>query len=308
MAAAHRPGSTPGRADSNVFSLLSNEGGFLDGDIIALAFGGGATLLVSELDVATALGSAGANIDVDALAYDDQGRILFSLSDPLGSVQDGDILRIEPGFAATTLVLSEADVQARFTQATGLTDPILDVLSLEWAGGSLWCSVQSPTRHDGSVLALMGTPQVVFDENTLGLGGAEIDALGTQRPGDEIPVFHMSKQEALAGDAVHVEARGRPGAFAYVFMGGRSGHLDFRRFAGFGGLYLDPFDPWLSALRLSHALPIVRFDGAGRYAIDWNLPSGPEFGVGMAGELGWSFQLLETQPMRLSAPFRVEKL
>ena len=94
---AHRPGSTPGRADSNVFSLLSNEGGFLDGDIIALAFGGGATLLVSELDIATAMGAAGANIDVDALAYDDQGRILFSLSDPVGSVQDGDILRIWAG-------------------------------------------------------------------------------------------------------------------------------------------------------------------------------------------------------------------
>ncbi len=305
---AHRPNSTPGRADSNVFSLLSNEGGFLDGDILALTHGGGMTLLVSELDIATALGSSGANIDVDALAYDDQGRLLFSLADGLGTVLDGDILRLEPGLAGVTLVLSESDVQARFTQATGLNDAILDVQALEWAGGRLWAAVQAPSRHDGSVLALEGIPQVVRDEIDLGLGGAEIDALGELRPGDEIPVFHVSKQTALAGDLVHVEARGRPGAVAYVFMAGRSGFADMRRFDGFGGLYVDRLDPWLLALRASHALPIVVFDGAGRYATDFNLPTGTEFGVGLAGELGWSFQLFEFGPARLSAPFRVEKL
>src|SRR5262245_42999716 len=74
------PGPQPGRAESLVFSLLSNEAGFLDGDILGLASNGGAVMLLSELDVATALGASGANIDVDALSYDDQGRILFSLT------------------------------------------------------------------------------------------------------------------------------------------------------------------------------------------------------------------------------------
>ncbi len=305
---AHLPGSAPGRAESNVFSLLSNEGGFLDGDILVLAQGGGATLLVSELDVATALGSSAANIDVDALAFDDQGRILFSLSDNLGAVLDGDILRLEPNLGGVTLILSEAEVQARFTQATGMTDAILDVQALEWAGGRLWAAVQSPSRHDGSIIALEGIPQVVYDENDLGLGGAEIDALGTLRPADEIPVLHISKQSAFPGDPVHVEARGRPGAMAFLFMAGGSGFVDLHRFAGFGGLYMDRFDPWLSVLRSSHALPIVLFDGTGKYAKDTILPSAAVFGPGPAGAQGWSFQLLELGPARLSAPFRVKKL
>jgi hypothetical protein len=199
-------------------------------------------------------------------------------------------------------------VQASFTAATGLSDSILDVQALEWTGGRLWVAVQSPSRHDGSVVAVDGSPQVIFDENDLGLGGAEIDALGAQRTGDDIPVFHVSKSAALPGEAFHVEARGRAGANAYVFLAGRSGFQDFRRFRGFGGLYLDVFDPWLTALRMSNALPIIRFDGLGRYVVDCSLPTGSEFGVGMAGELGWSFQMLETGPMRLSAPFRVRKL
>jgi len=305
---AHRPGSAAGRAESNVFSLLSNEGGFLDGDILVIAHGGGASLLVSELDIATAMGLSGANIDVDALAYDDQGRMLFSLADNVGSFLDGDILRLEPNLAGVTLVLSESQAQARFTQATGLTDAILDVQALEWAGGRLWCAVQSPSRHDGSVIALQGIPQVVYDENDLGLGGAEIDALGELRPGDEIPVFHLSKQQALAGDSVHVEARGKPGGVAFVFMAGNAGFVNFSRFAGFGGLYVDRFDPWLMALRATHASPAFHFDGAGAHATNWNLPTGAEFGVGPAGEFGWSFQMLELAPLRLSAPFRVQKL
>ncbi|NOT31649.1 MAG: hypothetical protein HOP15_14475 [Planctomycetes bacterium] len=305
---AYLPNSTPGRAESRAFSLLSNEGGFLDGDILVLARGGGAAVLFTELSIATALGSSAANIDVDALAYDDQGRILFSLADTLGTVLDGDILRLEPGLSGVTLILSEADVQARFTQATGLTDAILDVQALEWGGGKLWIAVQAPSRHDGSVVSMEGTPRVVYDENDLGLGGAEIDALGEMRPGDEVPALHLSKQLALAGDLVHVEARGQPGALAFVFMAGRSGFIDLRRFAGFGGLYVDRQDPWLMALRASHALPIVRFDGAGRYAADFNLPTGAEFGIGPAGEFGWSFQMLQFGPARLAAPFRVEKL
>jgi hypothetical protein len=305
---ARRPGSTPGQADSNVFSLLSNEAGFLDGDILVVAQGGGSGLLVTELEIATALGSSAANIDVDALAYDSQGRILFSLADNLGTILDGDILRLDASLSTATLILAESEVQARFTAATGLTDAILDVQALEWAGGELWAAVQSPSRHDGSVIALEGTPRVVHDENTFGLGGAEIDALGEVRTGDEIPVFHVSKTSALPGESIHIEARGRPGSLAFVFMAGTYGFTDLRRFAGFGGLYLDRADPWLAALRLTHAIPLVSFDGAGRYATDVSLPTATVFGPGFLGELGWSFQLIELAPLRVSAPFRTTKL
>ena len=307
------PGSRPGSAGSIVFSLLSNEGGFLDGDVLVMANGGGAALLVSELDLATALGAGGVSIDVDALTYDNQGRILFSLTDnlaasSLGPVSDGDILRLEPGLAGVALVLAEADVQARFTQATGLTDAILDLQALEWTNGEMWSAVQSPSRHDGSIVALEGTPRIVSDENDLGLGGAELDALGDMRPGDEIPVCHLSPDFALPGDLLHVETRGRPGAKLLVFLAGGAGFLNVARFPGFGGLYLDRFDPWLNAVLTGRGLPLITLDGAGKLSRDWRLPAGMEFGVGPAGELGWSFQLMDFNTKEISAPFRVQKL
>jgi hypothetical protein len=310
---AHLPSSTPGRAAGNVLSLLSNEGGFLDGDLVALASGGGAVLLVSELDLVNVLGVPAANIDVDALAYDDQGRILFSVNTDLpgtvvGDVLDGDVLRLEPAFAGVTRLLSEADVQARFTLATGMADAVLDLQALEWAGGELWGAVQSPSRHDGSIIAFGNTPRIVFDENAMGLGGSEVDALGDLRAGDELPVTHMSPDLALPGDAVHIETRGRPGSVVAVVLAGRTGFVDFARFPGFGGWYVDPFDPWLVALMSVQALPLVTLDGNGHFSFDWHLPPGSEFGTGMGGELGWSFQLMDFTTKQLSAPFRVQKL
>lgn len=311
---AHLPSSTPGRAGGNVFSLLSNEGGFLDGDLVILANGGaGATLLLSELDLATAMGAPTANIDVDALAYDDQGRILFSLNTDhsgtaLGLIEDGDILRLETGFASVTRVLSESDVQARFTLATGLNDPVLDLQALEWSGGQLWGAVQSPSRHDGSIIAFGNSVHIVADENDLGLGGSELDALGSMRPGDELPVVHMSPELAMPGDILHIETRGQPGAFISVIMAGGNGFVDFSRFPGFGGWYVDPLDPWLTALASSFSFPLVRLDGNGHFSADWALPMGTEFATGMGGELGWTFQLMDFSTKQLSAPFRVQKL
>lgn len=306
-------GPRAGSAESFVFSLLSNEGGFLDGDVLVLTPGSGAALLVSELDLAVALGMPGENIDVDALTYDDQGRILFSLttdhvSSLLGSVADGDVLRLEAGFAGVTRTLSESDVQARFTLATGLADAILDVQALEWAGGELWCAVQSPSRHDGSVVRLEGTPAVVIDENALGLGGAEIDALGPLRTGDELPCFRIAQSEALPGDTIHVEAHGTPNSVLLVLMAGRSGYVDFSRFAGFGGWYLDRSDPWLRGLMATGHVPVAVLDGVGQFTIDWALPPGTEYGLGLGGEQGWSFQVLDVTRATLSAPFRVRRL
>ncbi|MEQ1892440.1 MAG: hypothetical protein ABL998_07875 [Planctomycetota bacterium] len=306
-------GPRNGSGESLVFSLLSNEGGFLDGDLIVLARGSGATLLISELDLANAAGMPGENIDVDALAYDDQGRILFSLttdhvSATLGALSDGDILRLETGLGGVTRILDEAEVQTRFTQATGLSDAILDVQALEWAGGELWCCVQSPSRHDGSVIRLNGAPGVVFDENAMGLGGAEVDALGPIRPGDELPCFRMDPSEALPGDSLQVEVYGEPGALLMVLMGGNSGYLDFSRFAGFGGWYLAPSDPWLTAQLAARTVPYVVLDGSGRYSKTFALPPGTEYGLGLGGEQGWSFQVLDITGRTLSAPFRVKRL
>jgi hypothetical protein len=310
---AHLPGSRPGSAGGNVFSLLSNEFGFLDGDVLIFTNGGGVALALSELDLASVLGVPGANLDVDALAYDDTGRMLFSLTDNLaatvvGDVLDGDLLRLEPALSGVTRVLTEAEVQARVTQATGLTDAILDLQAVEWANGELWAAVQSPSRHDGSLIALEINRRVVIDENDMGLGGTEVDALGSLRTGDEIPVFHMSSTEALPGDLQHVETRGRAGDTLIVLMSGGTGFVNFSRLPGFGAFYMDPNDPWLLALSSAHAFPRVTLDGNGRFAADWRLPTSTVFANGWAGELGWSFQLLDFNTKAISAPFRIKKL
>ena len=307
------PGTRPGRLESLVFSLLSNEGGFLDGDILGLAPGGGTALLVSELDLANAMGAPGANIDVDALTYDDQGRLLFSLfSDQtgtsLGTILDGDILRLELAFAGVTRILSESDVQARVTQATGTVSAILDVQAIEWAGGSLWAAVQSPSNLDGAVIQLNGTPQVIIDEAGMGLGGSEIDALAEMRTGDEIPCFQMSLDQALPGDMVHIDVHGDPNSILMVLMAGNTGFRDFSRFPGFGAWYLDGFDPWLRAQVATARIPFVQLDSTGTFSRDWRIPARVVFGSGFAHELGWSFQIVDVSDFELSAPFRVLKL
>jgi len=307
---ARRRASTAGRADSLVFSLLSNEGGFLDGDLVGVSPNGGAVLIVSELQLATALGDPAAQIDVDALAYDDLGRVLFSLQTDLASVGvlDGDILRLETGMTGVTKVLSESDVQQRFTQATSLADAILDVQGLEWENGEIWVAVQSPSSHDGAVIQVTGTAHVVLDETQMGIGGAEVDALSLVRPGDEIPSLRCNAIEGLPGDAVHFEVYGEPHARLMVLMAGNTGVVDFTRFPGFGSWLIDRFDPWLRALIFSHQVAFAHLDGNGRLSADWTLPLATDAGTGFGGEQGWTLQMLDVADFELSAPLRLRRL
>jgi hypothetical protein len=309
---ARRPGSSPGRADSYVFSLLSNEGGFEDGDILNLSANGGVTVYVLEEDLASAMGVPGANIDVDAVTFDDQGRILFSLSSDLNVAPifalDGDVLRLETGLAGVTKIYSESDVQARVDQAVGPTSAILDVQALDWVGGDLHVAVQSPSAIDGAVIRITGTPGVVIDEVAMGLGGEEIDALATMRAGDETACLQMSVSEGLPGDGLHVEVFGAPGETYAVLPSGNFGTVNFLRFPGFGTWFLDPFDPWFLALHQVGGIPRITLDGSGRFGHDWNLPPGAEFGMGLGGEPGWSLQMVRLSNLELSAPFRVRHL
>lgn len=306
---ARRPGSTPGRADSYVFSLLSNEGGFEDGDVLHLNADGGVTVFLLEEDLAAAMGVPGTNIDVDAVTFDDQGRLLFSLSSdvnvaPLFAL-DGDVLRLEPSLAGVTKFLSEADVQARVDQANGATSAILDVQALDWVGTDLHVAVQSPSAIDGAVIRVTGTPAIVIGEAAMGLGGEEIDALCSLRAGDDLASLQMSETLGLPGDPLHVEVFGAPGETYAVLPSGGFGTVDFLRFPGFGTWFLDPFDPWFLAVRHAGAVTRITLDGSGRYARDWNLPPGTEFGPGFAGEPGWSLQMVRLSNLELSAPFRI---
>jgi hypothetical protein len=93
-----------------------------------------------------------------------------------------------------------------------------------------------------------------------------------------------------------------------VLLAGESGFVNFARLPGFGGFYVDPFDPWLNAFAAAMAFPRVVLDGAGQFSADWTLPVSAVWGTGVAGEEGWTFQLLDVGTHTISAPIRIQKL
>jgi hypothetical protein len=306
------PGIAPGRNLSMVFSFQSDEHGFLDGDILSINHSGGVKVIYAEAGIARALGLPDANIDIDAMCFDDLGQLIFSLQSDLdgtviGSVKDGDVLRFLAS-GTVSLVIDEAGVQSDFTTATGLTGAIGDVLGVEMVSGELWVTTQGPTSHDGGVLRCGSSPQVIAEEAALGLGGAEIDALSVVDAGEEIPTIHIDKSEAFPGDTFHAVIRGAPNSEHAVFISGASGFVDYDWLPGWGACYMDPFDPWLQVFIASPMLNYVRCDGSGVYEIDFLLPIDPWWGLGFGGEQGWTFQMFDLATAEFSAPIRVEKL
>ena len=110
-----------------------------------------AEVLVFESQITAALGRPEANIDLDAISFDDRSRLYFSLQADLtgtsvGDVADGDVLRLD-GPNQVSVVFTESVVQNQFTAATGLSDSIGDVQGLEWVGGEVWVVTQAPSSR-----------------------------------------------------------------------------------------------------------------------------------------------------------------
>ena len=305
-----RPGTTPGSAGSLAFSLLSNEGGFLDGDVLGFAPGGGLEVVISESDLLAALGVPNGNLDVDALDFDAQGCLYFSLQSDLpgtalGLIEDGDVLCYQPGFAKVSIHLTEPEIQAMFAIATGSTASIGDIQAIESVGGVIWVVPQAPSSHDGAILSCSFNPTIVVEESEMGLAGAELNALTDATPADEIVTFTMTPLSAAPGDSLDIELRGKPNSVYVALMAGASGWLDFSVRPGFGAWYLDPLDPWLNAILSSSGAAYVLTDSQGNFTGAFDLPTSPVFGTGFGGEDGWSFQVMELPSFETSAPFRV---
>lgn len=298
-----------GSARSFVFSLQANQGSFLDGDALTFDDGGGVSILYGEDALLAGLGIPGGNVDVDALDLDPLGRLVFSLQGDvsgtlLGTVQDGDVLRLEFD-GSVSLLASEQEVQTSFSVATGLADAIGDVQGLTLVGTEIWVAIQAPSSHDGGVLALGTAARMVYEEDLLGIGGEELDALSVARSGDELACLTASTLTASAGESVHFEVYGAPGEVYLVLKAGGAGFFAYPGFHGYGGFYLDPLDPWLSSVVADPTDAIIVLDGAGRFAIDFALPTVPLWGAGWNGVDGWSFQLLSAAG-EVSAPLRIE--
>ncbi|HED65539.1 MAG TPA: hypothetical protein ENJ09_08285, partial [Planctomycetes bacterium] len=287
-----RPSMPAGSASSFAFSLLSNEGGFLDGDVLSFAPGGGLEVVVSETEILAALGVPSDNIDLDALDFDQQGCLFFSLQSTLngtilGTIEDGDIVCYEPSTGKVWIEWTEGDIQAQFTAATGLTSAISDVQGLDFVNGQFWVVTQSPSSHDGAVLELGNNPVVLVEETDMGLGGAELNALSLAEDSEDLATIRFDREQAQAGETVTMILRGLPNTLYVGLWSGGTGWVNFASRPGFGAWYLDPADPWLGMILGTPLAPAAWTDANGDYRTNWGLPTAPVSGLGFGGESGW---------------------
>lgn len=307
------PGAAAAHRGGLAFSLLSNEGGFLDGDVLGLGFGGALELVVAEADIALALGVPDAALDLDGLDFDGEGRLVFSLQADvagtmLGDVGRGDVLRME-GPGAVSRVAAADDVQFALDMAAanaGVSSGALgDVHGVAVVGADTFVVVQSPSALDGAILRLGVAPELVLDEAAVGLAGAELDALAAVPNGFDVGAIALSQHTAVPGTAVHGEGHGfTPGAPVLLMMAGAPGPGLDLGVGGFGELLMDPNDAfWLGTF--GGTFPMEVADAMGRFAVDFGLPSAST-GAAWAGTTGWSFQAFDLGNQALTAPFRVQ--
>jgi hypothetical protein len=296
-------GSIPGSALGAVhFSLLSNQGSFLDGDVLRLAAGGGFEVAIAEGQLALELGTPDAALDLDAISFDEQGRLVFSLQNDLsgtvlGDVSDGDVL-YRDGFGGIQRRLTEAQVQEAYTAVTGSTSSIGDVLGAHVGPDGLWVSLQSPSSADGGVLLAEGA-YAWIPEDQLGLGGAELDGL-TAAPAGAAPVAWV---QADGSGSMRGRIEGAtPGGLVMVLAAGQPG---YQAVPGLGAFFVDALDPHLSTVLAGNGPSLVLADGAGAVDTLFDLPS-VGAGPGWDGVSGWSFQVIDLESASLSAPFRLD--
>ena len=304
--AAHRSGL--------VFSLLSDESGWQDGDVLALGLGGTVERVISEDEIAMAMGVPGAALDLAGLDFDAQGRLVFSLQADvpgtmLGDVSRSDVLRME-GPGAISRVYTEGDVQFAMDMAAmdagESSSAIGDVHGIAVSGDDVFVVVQSPTALDGAVLRLGLAPAFVANEAAMGLDGAELDALAAIPDGFDVGAIALNQHTAIPGTLVHGQGHGfTPGSVVLLMMVGDPGPGLATGLLGFGELLVSPVDMWWVSIMPFGAFPSATTDGMGSFALDFSLPNASQ-GVAWAGTQGWSFQALDLGNMALCAPFRVQ--
>jgi hypothetical protein len=299
------------RAGDFYTSFQSDEGGFKDGDVVLLRADGTLAAVIDEESIALALGDAALDIDVDALCFEGGGplgggRMLFSLADnatspTLGALLDGDVLELS-NTGSVQRLFTEAEVSAAFAAATGTATAVGDVLGLELVSGEVWASVQSPTSHDGGVIALGAFARVIVQESELALAGEELDAFALLRSAPMPCVWFETNVGTYDGRGAI--QHGTPNGPMLVLAAGASGWIEAPLFGGFGAVALSGSDPLLNALLGGANLPIavVGANGALEKPVSFDASAA---GSGPGGTLGISVQVIDLVTLRTSPPFRI---
>ena len=281
--ALHDAGAGPTADAGLYFSLVTDEAGFLDGDVIR-AGPGGAAVFRGEADFVGATGALDGNVDIDAFQLDSDGSLLFSFADNEGSsflsgdvpgqVADGDILYWLAGSPVANILLTESQVDAIVSAALGTSTKVTDVTGLarDPGTGAILFSVQSPTPNDASVFDELGHLVAGHAEADFGFGGSpELDALSVAR--SRFPALRASKGAPQPGEMVTLSiVEAVPGSLLACFAafdlapGGPEA-------PGWGGLALEP-DGLFAATWAMSGLFLGVADGAGAASADFEVPAG----------------------------------
>jgi hypothetical protein len=270
------PWAEPTPADL-VFSLLADEGGFEDGDLLRRRADGTIEVWYSEANLRAILGTTSTSVDVDALAIGAQGEIWFSLASDLsasaiGPIADGDVLVIDAQ-GSLRRAYSEPDLQRIAESARGgALTAILDCIEVcfDPADGVLAFVVQSPSDLDASAIRVDGRFVTGFEEADWGFTSAvELDALTLWRGRcAPAPRLHCTPSALPFGSfgGCTIEG-GTPGGLFLLVLGARPGQILAQpALGGFGALLVDEADPVFAsfAARWSELLGV--FDAQGRAA------------------------------------------
>ncbi len=261
--------------DGLYLSLLSNEDGFLDGDVLR-ATPAGFVVHRSEAEFEALIGSLDGEIDVDAFQLDDDGTMLFSLAeneessllsgDAVGWVADGDILIWAPGDPQAAILFTESQVDDMVSAALGASTTMGDVkgLARDPQSGAVLFSVQSPSNHDASVFSTAGGGALVAGQTEADFGfgtNAELDALTVAR--SSYRSLTVSSGQPQAGETLTIELAGAAPGEVWIILAA----LDWEAapvlgLDGWGGLVLSP-DVLFSIMLGSAANLAVVTDGTG---------------------------------------------
>ena len=261
-------------------SLISNEAGFRDGDVLR-ATPLGFEVHLAEEHFVNILAAVDAEIDVDAVWLGADGSVIFSLAedeassqlsgDDPGVVADGDILYWAPGDPLASIMFTEADVDAMVTlalgggsQSTGDTKG----LTVDPDTGAVLFSVQSPSAHDGSVFSTEGGGQLVLGhmEEDFGWGGAaELDALSVA--GSRFAALTVSSERPQPGDDLVISLAGAEAGTPWVVLAALSLQSPpSLALEGWGGLVLTQ-DGLLASTLASAPFLTITPDGTGKGAL-----------------------------------------
>lgn len=253
------------------FSTVSDEGGFLDGDVLRFdPATGTVTVAFSEALLVAATGVADGNLDVDAVSVADDGELLFSLNEDetIGgaTVPDECVFRLPPGAASAVVLFDAAALEAAVATALGGPVTIGDVKGIDRHGDALLFTVQSPSDHDATVFTT-ANGGAVFDgrsEASLGfLDAVEADALAVL-PGAAFPTLDLAVGVLAEGQPVSATLRGlAPSGPFLMLLSGTADLGGSHPTPGFGQLHLGLNDPFFLAAAANAPALLGVADGQG---------------------------------------------